>query len=209
MGKLIDHTGQRFGRLTVVSQDETFDHGRARWKCKCDCGSEVVVSGFKLRSKHTQSCGCLQRERAHEANVTHGKSHSKMFGIWWAMHQRCNNEKTKSYKWYGARGIAVCDRWRKFENFLEDVGSAPPNCSIDRVDNALGYSPDNWKWSTCTEQNRNRRSNKMILFNGETKPLAEWVEDLSLNYGRVQQRLYNGWSVEDAFSIPNRERRRK
>ncbi len=119
---------------------------------------------------------------------------------WQAMKQRCFQTGHKHYAKYGGRGIKVCERWLVYANFLSDLGPRPEGTSLERNNNNLDYEPNNCRWATRTEQNRNSSQNRIISFRGETKCLAEWCEELNLNYARVYARLFRlNWSVEDAL----------
>ena len=169
MGKFIDLTGQRFGRLVVVDTAGKNDHGDRFAKCICDCGNQKVVRITYLKSAKTQSCGCLrnektiQRNKAGEYPRTHGEWGTRLYRIWNAMNQRCGNPNSTSYKNYGARGISVCTAWRHsytaFRNWAMQNGYQD-DLSIDRIDNDKGYSPDNCRWATIEEQLKNRRPYK-------------------------------------------------
>jgi hypothetical protein len=144
---LIDLTGQRFGRLLVVSRADP-KRTDARWHCVCDCGATVTVYAFHLKSGHTTSCGCSWQ---------HGHAETRTYKAWENMKQRCLNQRHPAWPDYGARGITVCARWMDFRNFLADMGEVPPSLSLERVDNDSGYGPDNCTWATRLQQNRNRR----------------------------------------------------
>lgn len=152
-------TGRKIGRWTVLAQAESHA-GVTRWSCRCDCGSERVVSrSVLMESRNKQkSCGCWRRERISLANFRHGRTHSPAWNSWSSMLTRCYNSNTKQYHWYGARGIAVCARWRAFANFLSDMGERPAGKTLDRFPNNDGnYEPGNCRWATPKQQAANRR----------------------------------------------------
>lgn len=160
MGKLIDLTGQRFGMLTVIERAETINK-RTRWLCKCDCGNEVIAEAYNLKSGHTQSCGCLQREATSQANKTHGMSNTRLYRIWCDMHNRCYQKSYHAYQHYGGRGIVISDPWlRDFQPFYDwaMANGYRDDLSIDRIDPNGNYSPDNCRWVTMAEQNKNKRA---------------------------------------------------
>ena len=175
--------GDRFVRLTVTSFAGA-KSGNAQWNCRCDCGKDVTVSRPNLLSGNTQSCGCLNSECSSSRRSTHrhtagrgsGKRPSRTYSIWGGMISRCRHHQS-----YAGRGIGVCERWHSFENFLGDMGEAPSGCSIDRINNNLGYSPDNCRWSTPTLQSRNRRSSRIITYCGVSITLAAWAEFTKLS----------------------------
>lgn len=172
--KYVITPGMRFGRFTVLSEDnpriDTDGYPSRRMiKVQCDCGTERIVYLHKLRSGHTQSCGCYQRQRAVEGNVTHGHAPYKYsrqtstYHIWSNMLARCSNPRVPHYRYYGGRGISVCARWATFENFLADMGERPPGLSLDRLNNDGNYEPGNCAWRTATEQVRNRRPRNSVV----------------------------------------------
>ncbi len=161
MGGLIDHAGERFGRLVVLAREPNTPLGHAVWECRCDCGSRTVVLAGDLRSGATKSCGCLRSEIVRAKNTTHGLRNHPMYGTWAHMRGRCQDKNDKSYPRYGGRGITICKEWEDFSVFLRDMGPAPQGMSIDRIDNNKGYRPDNCRWATPTEQNRNTSAIKL------------------------------------------------
>lgn len=198
----IDMTGRVFGRHTVIERVGNSATNRARWLCQCECGTQLVVGGKELRRGSTQSCGCLSKERRRTNRVTHGKARTPEYNIWTGMLKRCRNPNDASFGNYGGRGIRVCERWNSFENFIADMGPRPPGLTLERRDNAGDYSPENCCWAAYTVQARNRRNNRMLTANGETKCMAEWTDSLGGHITLVRQRLRRGWSIEDACTRP-------
>lgn len=176
----LDLTGTRFGRLVALREAQKGAGNKAptRWECSCDCGAEVVASTSMLRSGHTKSCGCLQRDKVSNRNTRHGQAMSPTWRAWRAMVARCTVRTNAAFPNYGGRGITVCPRWREFENFLADMGERPPGTTIDRLDNDGGYEPGNCRWATREQQDGNKRTTVRITFQGRTMTLAQWAKEL-------------------------------
>lgn len=193
--KRVDLTGQRFGRLTVL---EHLPDGYVM--CRCECGESKRIYVGNMRSGKSKSCGCLNREMIGDRARTHGKSKTKEYAVWARMWARCTNPTVDRYPRYGGRGIVVCERWKSFENFLEDMGPLPtPQHSIGRLDNDANYAPDNCRWETRLEQANNTSTTVFIEFNGVRKPLQEWARETGIPAQRLTQRFNAGMSPEQMF----------
>jgi hypothetical protein len=166
--RIIDHTGQRFGRLLVICRVSQKIEKHTRWLCRCDCGTEKVLlsDNFARKGQPTKSCGCYKTQ--YPPALSHGDTRngvtSSEYRSWYAMRQRCTNPRDPRWKHYGDRGITVCDRWKLFENFLADMGRRPPGWSsrramfsLDRINNDGNYEPGNCRWATQKEQVKNTR----------------------------------------------------
>ena len=175
MGKLIDITGCQFGRWTVIAralpQGKGREQARARWLCKCSCGTERVLSGSSLRTEQTLSCGCLKAEKASERKNEHGHDkrgkRSPTYHSWSSMKTRCNNPNRSQWKDYGGAGISYCQEWDTFAKFLEDMGERPSGTSLDRINPYGNYEPSNCRWATPQEQNLNTRKHHDSMRIGE------------------------------------------
>lgn len=154
--RTVDLTGKRIGSRIVLGRAGTDKAGQVLWNCRCDCGAEMIVRGGDLRSRH--SLRCL---RCHQGNLQHGHNRtarrSPTYQSWVGMLTRCTNPNSTKYQDYGGRGIAVCERWLTFDNFLADMGERPVGKTIDRMNNDGNYEPGNCRWATDAEQRANKR----------------------------------------------------
>jgi len=210
MPKLIDLTGRTFGRLTVIGRNAVNSKlGQARWNCRCVCGKTVTVWGMSLRSGNTQSCGCWNQEVTKRVKTTHGHTtkgnHSSEYRRWQKMKRRCYCTTCSEFKYYGARGIHVCDQWlNSFETYLAFIRSigftGAPGQELDRIDNNGNYEPGNLRVTDHKTNCRNTRTNRPVTAFGETLCLSEWAEKAGLNAATLRNRLFrNHWPAERAL----------
>ena len=200
----IDLTGQRFGRLLVI---EECGHKRKeiQWMCKCDCGKYFLAGGWDLRSGRTVSCGCKRREGNKSNSFRFQHKDESIARKYTNMKTRCYNPKYYLFQHYGGKGITVCDEWlgkNGFENFYHwsIKHGYKPELSLDRIDNAKGYSPDNCRWVSMKEQQNNRTNNHMITANGETHTMSEWADISGISYWTIQRRISAGWDESIAVT---------
>lgn len=171
----------------------------------CRCGKQFEASIKSVKQFHTKSCGCVN---VHMAMLKHGHggrcNQSSEYMTWQSMLERCRNPKNRYYHNYGGRGISVCKRWIKFENFISDMGLKPKDqkYSIERINNDGNYEPSNCKWATREEQESNKRTNRYITYNGVTLHLSAWARKQSLKPNCIKNRLKNNWSIEKALTTP-------
>lgn len=196
--RLIDIVGNKYAHLFVIGLAPNSRTGKPRWLCKCDCGSIKSYYGSNLKSGKTNTCStkCI-----FSPNRKHGMSKTPEFRSWASMMGRCYRIGTNQYHNYGGRGIKVCGRWLEFVNFFEDMGRKPTiKHQIDRIDSNKNYEPTNCKWSTVKEQSNNRRTNKIVVYRGESLTVAQWADKLGFKYSTLKERLSRGWDVERAFN---------
>ena len=202
MAPRTDLIGRTYGKLTVTGlagkRKDTY-----QWHCVCECGNRTTVDVSSLNAGRTRSCGCSMG-----AKTTHGKFGTKVYSAWVAMIQRCENPNSRNYHNYGGRGIEVCERWRTFENFLEDIREPQPGESIDRIDNNKGYSPINCRWASTKRQRRNTRNTFKVTYRSKEVAFADlWEKRAHENvyYSLASHRIKKlGWSVEKALRTPPR-----
>lgn len=204
---VVDRVGERHGRLVVTARAENHVEPsgaiRAKWKCLCECGNFVTVTGKSLATGNTRSCGCLMKEK----EIKHGKAKSPIYRVWNSMKQRTTNPNNTHWHNYGGRGIGLCEAWKDFENFYADMGEPPePGLTLERIDNDKGYEPGNVRWATRLEQGNNRSTNVHLEFHGQSRTMAEWGRLTGFGKDRIKNRIARGWSVERALTEPPNKR---
>lgn len=192
MGRPItDLTGKRFGRLIVLGLE--FVKGQSHWRCKCQCGKETVVQRAHLKSGTTKSCGCLREEI--NRTPKHGETNTPVYGIWSGIKFRCNNPDSQAYKYYGARGIKMCDEWEDdyptFKKWMVEQGYKK-GLTVERIDFNKGYTPDNCRLVPLEEQTKNTRRNLFVEYKGKKMIMKDWSRELNINYRTLLSRYRNG-----------------
>jgi hypothetical protein len=207
--KLKDLTGKNFGRLTVTKrlENKILPSGKSqtRWLCKCECGNQHIASGENLKSGNVESCGCYAKEIQIKTHIKHGMSRTRIFNEWRSMKKRCTNKSRKDYKHYGDRGIKVCDEW--FEDFMSFYNWAmangyKDNLTLDRKNVNGNYEPDNCRWITNKEQQSNRRSNRILVYNGEALTITKMADKYHISRYALAYRLNKGMDIEKALFTP-------
>jgi len=202
---VLDLTGHRYGRLSVLELAGRDSRGRALWLCRCDCGAPFTAASGRLRCGHTKSCGCLRREGP-PPHKQHGHcprvKPSRTYATWSTMLQRCNNPRDVYYARYGGAGITICEEWLKFESFLEDMGERPEGHSLDRLDGTKGYEKSNCRWSTPGQQQNNRRTKHKLTLGAVTDTVVGWSQRTGISIAKIRGRLRCKWPVERILTTP-------
>ena len=207
--KPFDMKARSWGRLVALEYVS-----KGNWRFSCECGAEKTLWATDVRRGKIKSCGCLAREvkatgdlrRVHGACGPTGNTPE--YTSWNAMMTRCFNENAFGYHRYGGRGITVCDRWKNFASFLEDMGMRPEGTSLDRIDPNGNYTPDNCRWATRDVQNVNKVNSVYLTVGDDTRPLTHWASDLGCAPGVITSRVKRGWPIEKAVLTPVRAVRR-
>lgn len=210
--KLIDLTGQKFSRLTVIKRVENNKHKQRMWLCKCDCGNEKIVRGLDLINGKIKSCGCLKIEqnKINLNSTSHGLTDCRLYYIWINIKTRCYNSQNKNYRFYGAKGIKMCDEWKNdfkafydwaYKNGYNDKAKRG-ECTIDRIDSNKDYMPSNCRFLNQKQQTRNMKSNHLITFNNETHCIGEWAEILNISRKTLDSRIGRGWDIKRVLTTP-------
>lgn len=194
-----DLSGKRFGNLTAVRISGRTSSGGFTWLCKCDCGNSSTPSSSNLLRGLSLSCGCGHKG----CRTDHGLSKTRLYNIHSLMMRRCYNPKYPEFANYGGRGILVCDRWHDVRNFVSDNDRVHIGKTLDRIDNSKDYSPENCRWVSKRDQQRNRRANRIISAFGSSLCIAEWSERTGIQACTIRSRINRGWRPEAALSIPN------
>lgn len=206
-----DFTGHKFEMLTVIR----FSHRIKTnyfWECKCDCGTIKIIRIAALKTGNTKSCGCLnEKMRAARAAIkaptrlTHGFYKHPLYRRWASIKTRCTNEKCPQYDSYGGRGINICEEWNS--NFMAFYNWSMQNgykkyLQIDRINNDLGYSPENCRWVTISVNGLNKRTNRLLAYQDQMRPLGEWAQIVGKDQKLIWNRLQSGWSIDRALNEP-------
>ena len=209
-GKILsdeDAVGLKFGMLTIVSRFGVDKRNHTLWLCECECGMTTVAEIATMRSGNKQSCGCLKTRILKFGSVTHGASAKcasasmkRTCGIWVGMRKRCRDKNCRAYKWYGARGIAVCEEWDDFRNFLADMGEISAPLTLERLDVNGPYSKANCFLIPLNKQAENKTTTIRVTYDGVVWCLKSLCRHLNLPYLRTYKRyITRGWSLERAL----------
>lgn len=205
MPSALDITGLTFGRLIAIAPTDLRSGGKIVWRCTCNCGAECLAPVNHLQDGRRVSCGCakltgsqrLSRKARHGHYV--GNQPSPTYSSWTSMRTRCLNPNAPDFMRYGGRGIVICQRWTKFENFLADMGERPAKHTLDRKDTNGHYEPENCRWATQITQDRNKRTNRVLEAFGRQQILGDWVRETGIPSKTITDRLKRGWAVERAL----------
>ncbi len=203
--------GDKYNLLTVVSVTKD-KRGRTAYECRCECGNITVAGHWQLIKGRKKSCGCLKHKRHDSYNIKHGLKNHPLYNIWRGIKKRCLCKTDAHYKWYGSKGISICEDWKN--DFLSFYNWAISNgyskgLSIDRIDTYGNYEPSNCRWTTTKIQNNNKTTNSRYTIGSVTKNFCEWCDELGQKYSTVNNRLKMGWSVEEAFMLPPKIKRKR
>ena len=210
----LELTGYRFGELTVIKRDGTSKNKHSTWVCRCDCGNTAIVPSDKLRSGRTKTCGHTRYGK--KPGYHPARDNPRLYVLWLDMKGRCYCKTRDNYKYYGGKGIRICEEWLDFPSFCEWALSNGYNesanhgeCTIDRIDISKGYEPGNCRFVSWDIQANNRSDNRYITYKGQTKTLSEWARVYDIKWATLKARLDSGWSMEKAVTTPVRKLKRR
>lgn len=204
MSKAIDLTGQKFGKLTVLRLDHIRKYNKCTkyyWLCLCECGNYCISSQNQLSRGKTKSCGCIQQKYF---GIKHNLRNTKLYNNWDNIKKRCYAKTDYHYKWYGKRGITICDEWKNDFKAFYDWAMAngyEEDLTIDRIDVNGNYEPNNCRWISIQKQQQNKRSNHYITYKNQTKCIAEWAKIYNISRATLSWRIRKGWDIERALEI--------
>lgn len=199
--------GERFGRLIVIERADNTNAKQARWICECECGSIVTVRAQDLKSGRTKSCGCYKREVVKSCSITHGMSKTRLWRIWNDMHVRCEYPSATQFKYYGEKGVFVCEEWKTFEPFRDwaVANGYTDELTIDRIDVSGNYTPSNCRWASWSDQQNNKSTNRFLTYRGRTLTVSQWAKETGISRNKIDRRLKKGWSVEKVLVYAQEE----
>lgn len=201
---VIDMLGTTHNGCEVISREESNERGLAMWRVRCFCGNEFNTSGASIRNGRTKSCGCTRNtwaKKMGKMNRTHGETRTRLYVIWKNMKSRCYDTAHKSYKYYGGRGIEVCNEWiDSYESFRNwaNLNGYTDDLTIDRIDNNEHYTPNNCQWADTKTQQRNTRRNVYVLYEGKLLTKAEVREKTGLTKYLLDKQILNGVFVKQS-----------
>lgn len=201
-GRFDDLTGKKYGKLTVIKRAKNRGHN-TYWLCQCECGNFREAQASNLKMGTANSCGCDTREKIIKATTKHNETKTRLYSVWSNMKQRCYNKKQIMYKYYGAKGIIVCDEWKNNYEAFRDWAFANGygnNLTIDRINVNGNYEPSNCRWISNFEQQHNKSNNRFITYNYETHCISEWAHILEINVQTLVKRLDRGFTIEKALT---------
>lgn len=194
--------GKVYNHFTVLKILAYRKRAGAMVSCRCRCGVIKIVPLSRLRDGSLKSCGCWRREQSKTAATKHGMRFIPEYQVWLQAVERCRNPKNKGYKNYGGRGIFVCDRWKKFENFIADMGRRPTDKhTLERENNNGPYSPDNCTWATRIKQASNTRRVILVTYENITMSIRRWAFTKGICYGTLYYRVKAKWPIEKALNL--------
>lgn len=215
--EFVDLTGQMFGRWEVLGLAEPKVDSSGReyetWTCRCSCEKHTIKDVYVQHLIHgnSQSCGCMRDEITGNNFRTHGKTETRLYNIWCMMKARCYKPSNHAYARYGGSGITICDEWHNFSTFEKWAieNGYNEHLTIDRIDNDLGYSPENCRWATYKEQANNTSKTIRLTVDGQTKTASEWSDVYGVPLYEIRFRLKHGWTPEEAVKIPLHHKRKE